>query len=54
MSDNITREPPDAHAAEPDDAGKEFIVRHIPLLPLFALLIVLGIFAIYFGVLTPE
>ena len=54
MSDNIIPEPPSENTAEPEDPWKEFVVRHIPLLPLFALLIVLGIFVIYFGVLRPE
>jgi hypothetical protein len=47
MSDNITQEPPSEQAAEPDDPWSEFVVRQIPL---FALLLVLGNFAIVFGV----
>ena len=54
MSDNIIPEPLNEHPAEPDDPWSEFVVRHIPLLPLFALLIILGNFAIFFGVFSFE
>ena len=35
-----------------DDIASEFVVRHIPLIPLLALLIILGNFMIFFTLFT--
>ena len=51
MSDNSLTPPPGEENQEPDFLHSEAVVRDIPLVPLLAVVIILGIFLIYAFVL---